>query len=234
MNDASRPFLDHLEELRRRLGFVVLAVAIFSAGSYYYVDSIVHHLSRSAGTFIFLKPTEAFYVHLKISLIAGTLLAMPVAIYECWKFTAVALTPSEKKAVLWMMPFSYALFCAGVAIAWFIVLPTAVRFLLSFSAQDLQPMLSIEAYVEFAAWFTAAFGLAFQLPIIVFFLVKIGLATPQSLRYYRRHVILGLAIVAALLTPGPDLFSQLALLVPTYLLYELSIWIARFSLKKAE
>lgn len=230
MNDESRPFFDHLEELRLRLGIVFLAVAIFSGVGYCYVDSIIHNLSRSAGAFIFLKPTEAFLVRLKISLIVGVLLSIPVAIYEIWRFVAVALTPSEKKTVLWMMPFSYALFCAGAATAWFIVLPTAARFLLGFSTQDLRPMLSIEAYVEFAAWFTAAFGLAFQLPIVVFFLVKIGVATPQSLSHYRRHVILGLAIVAALITPGPDLFSQLALLVPTYLLYEMSIWIARWML----
>lgn len=232
MTDESRPFLDHLEELRRRLGIVFLAVAVFFFVGYYYVDPIIHYLSRPAGTFIFVKPTEAFLIRLKISLIVGVLLSIPVVIYQIWRFVAVALTPSEKKTVLWMMPFSYILFCAGSAIAWFIVLPTAVRFLLGFSTQDLRPMLSIGAYVEFAAWFTAAFGLAFQLPIVVFFLVKIGVATPKSLCRYRRHVILGLAIIAAVLTPGPDLFSQLALLVPTYLLYEMSILMARFTSRK--
>ena len=228
MNDEPRPFFNHLEELRSRLGKVVLAVLLSSVVGYFYVDPMIHYLSRSAGPFIFVKPAEAFLIRIKISLIIGGLLSIPVAIYQVWRFVAVALTPLEKKTASWMMPMSYALFLAGAAIAWFLVLPAAARFLLGFSSRDLLPMLSIEAYVEFAAWLIAAFGLAFQLPIILFFLVKIGIATPQSLRYYRRHVILGLAIFAALLTPGPDMVSQLALLAPTYLLYEISIWLLRF------
>ena len=232
MNDEPKPFVEHLEELRGRLAIALLAVALLSSGSYLYVERILELLARPAGGFVFLRPADAFLVRLKISLLSGVLLAIPLLIYEIWRFVGVALTPSERRLTLGVLPFSYALFLAGAATAWFVVLPVAVRFLLGFATQDLRPMLSVDAYVSFAAWFTLAFGLTFQLPIAVFFLVKAGIATPRSLAYHRRHVILGLAILAALLTPGPDLFSQLALLVPTYLLYEVSIGIARWTYRK--
>lgn len=229
MQDRQMSFIGHLDELRSRLIFVLLSTAILSIGSYFFADQIIGFLGKPTGGFVFLRPTEAFFVRLKISLIVGVLLAIPIMIYEIWRFIGAGLTPSEKRSMLAMLPVSYALFCVGAACAWFMVLPMAIHFLLGFASGDLRPMLSIDAYVSFAAWLTVAFGAMFQMPVIVYFLVKMGIVTPATLLFYRRHVILGLAVAAAFLTPGPDLFSFVMLLIPTYLLYEISIWIAKWT-----
>ncbi len=229
MKDDPKPLLEHLDELRSRLIAVLIVVAILSAGSYRFVDRIIGWLAGPAGGFVFFSPTEAFMVRLKIAGIAGLFLSVPLVIYEIWRFVGVALTPTEKKMTLQILPASYLLFVAGAATAWFAVIPAATRFLLAFSTPTLRPMLSIDAYVGFAGWLTMAFGAMFQLPLVVLFLVKIGAVAPGSLGAYRRHVLLGLAIVAGVLTPGPDIFSQMALLLPTYLLYEVSILIVWWS-----
>lgn len=228
MTDAPKPILDHLEELRSRLIAVTAAVAALSCLSYAFVDRIIERMAGATGGFVFFSPTEAFLTRLNISLVLGVFFSIPVMIYEIWRFVGVALVPSERRLVLSLLPFSYVLFLAGACCAWFVVIPTAVRFLLGFSTASLRPMISLEAYVSFAAWLTAAFGTMFQLPIVVLFLVKAGLADPRSLAAHRRHVILGLALAAAMFTPGPDLFSQLALLLPTYLLYEISLAAAKW------
>lgn len=225
MKDEPKPLLEHIDELRSRLIAVLCVVGVFSAGSYPFVDRIIAWLAGPAGGFVFFSPTEAFLVRLKISFIVGSFLSVPLVIHEIWRFVGVALTPSEKRLTLSILPASYLLFLGGAATAWFAVIPAATRFLLGFSTPTLRPMLSIDAYVGFAGWLTMAFGAMFQLPLVVLFLVKAGVVAPEALGGYRRHVLLGLAIVAGVLTPGPDVFSQMALLAPTYLLYEVSILI---------
>lgn len=230
--DVDKPFLDHLEELRIRIGIVVAAVIVMTIFSYFFVDKIIAVMAAPAGTFVFLRPTEAFMARLKISLIGGVLLTLPVIIYQIWRFIGVALTPAEEKVTLRILPVSYLLFILGGALAWFIVLPAAAKFLLGFATETLQPTISIDAYIGFAAYLMVAFGAMFQLPIVVFFLVKTGIATPDTLVQYRRHVIVGLAVIAAFLTPGPDLFSQLALLVPSWLLFEISVFVSRIAVSE--
>lgn len=229
MEDKRRPLIEHLDELRSRLIAVLAAVTLLACGSYVFVDRIIEWLAKPVGSFVFFSPTGAFMVRLNISLVLGAFLAVPIMIYEVWRFVGVALAPSQRRMIFSLLPASYALFLAGAACAWIVVIPTAVQFLLGFATVSLKPLLSIEAYVSFLAWLTLAFGLMFQLPIIVLFLIRAGIATPQQLGAYRRHVLLGLAIAAALFTPGPDFFSQMALLAPTYLLFEMSLLIARWS-----
>ncbi|OGR88857.1 MAG: twin arginine-targeting protein translocase TatC [Elusimicrobia bacterium RIFCSPLOWO2_01_FULL_59_12] len=226
--DTPQPFLEHLDDLRRRIWIVLGFLIAFSAAGYAFVDRIIALLARPTGGFVFTRLTEAFLARLEIALVSGCFLTIPVLLYEVWRFMGVALTPKERRVTLKILPFSYLLFTAGAACAWFVVLPAATRFLLGFATSDLRPLVSIDAYVGFVAWFMAAFGLLFQLPLAVLFLVKTGFTTPRALAACRRHVIVGLAIISAVLTPGPDIFSLLALLIPTYLLYEASIWISRW------
>lgn len=229
--DKSLALVEHLEELRVRLAVVLAALAVLTMAGYFMAENVVALLSAQAGGLVFLRPAEAFLVRLKISLILGTFFCVPILLYEAWRFVGVALNPSEKRLALGVVPASFLLFLTGAACAWFTALPAASRFLLGFAAPGLRPQISVDAYVSFAAWLIAAFGLVFQLPLVVLFVVKIGLATPRDLADYRRHVILGLAVLSAMMTPGPDLFSQLALLLPAWLLYELSIGLARWLIK---
>ena len=229
MKDVPMSLVEHLEELRVRLIVVLTAVTTLACVSYAFVDRVIDLMARSAGGFVFFSPAEAFLVRLKVSLMLGAFIAVPLIIYEAWRFIGVALAPSERRLVFSILPASYALFVAGAACAWLLVIPTATRFLLGFATDNLIPMMSLEAYIGFVSWLTAAFGVMFQLPILVVFLVKSGIASPDTLAAYRRHVLLGLAVLAAFFTPGPDFFSQMALLVPPYLLFELSLLITRWT-----
>lgn len=226
--DSPKPFLEHLEEFRKRFLRCVVIFLGFSGGATFVVDQVISQLSKTIGLpFIFVHPTEAFFIKLKIALIVGLFLSVPFLIYEAWRFVGVALTIKERRWILGVLPVSYLLFCAGVALSWFVVLPAAAKFLVGFSSESLRPFLSIDAFVSFAAWMTLAFGSLFQLPIFVLFLVKMGIVDVHTISRYRPHVVAGLALLSAFLTPGPDPFTQLALLIPSYTLFELSLVIGR-------
>ena len=139
----------------------------------------------------------------------------------------IALKSTERRILIRVIPASYLLFALGTAFAWFVIIPAAVRFLLGFSTENVRPFLSIDVYISFVAWLTVSFGLTFQLPIVVVLVVWLGLVEPRTLATYRRHVLLGIIVLSAVITPGPDIFSQLALSLPTYALFEASIWISR-------
>lgn len=227
-----KSFIEHLEELRKRILWIFLAVVVFSIPAYLFVDEVIAFLASQTGGFVFLRPAEAFLARLKISVIIGCFLAVPVAIYEFWRFVEVALKSTEKRILIRVLPASYILFALGTAFAWFVIIPVAIRFLLGFSTENLKPFLSIDIYISFVAWITIGFGLTFQLPVVVVLLVWLGLVEPRTLALYRRHILVGIIIFSALITPGPDIFSQLALCIPTYALFEASIWISRAMVKK--
>ena len=210
MTDEPKPLIAHLDELRSRLIVVLVVVALSACGCYFFVDRIIAFLAKPVGGFVFFGPTAAFMARLNISLVLGAFLAVPIIIYEICRFVVVALEPEQRKMIFSILPASYVLFVAGAAVAWLIVIPTAVKFLLGFASADLKPMLSIDAYVSFVVWLTVAFGTMFQLPIIVFLLdqgrhhhtADFGrlspprlLAWPLSLPFYA----------------GPRFFSQMAL-----------------------
>ncbi len=227
MEDRPMTLIEHLEELRRRLLFSVLALAGGTAISLLFVERILAVLIRPVGRVIFTAPTEAFFIRLKVAALAGAFLSLPVVLYQIWRFVSVGLTATERRYTLSLLPFSLLLFVGGGAFAFFLILPVGVRFLLSYGTETLQPFISIGAYTSFATAFVLAFGLVFQLPVVVLFLARIGVVTPAALAAGRRYALLGIVVLSAVLTPGTDVFSQLLMAGPTYLLYEVSIWIAR-------
>lgn len=218
--------MDHLEELRRRLLWSVITVAVASFASYYLTDYIVHQMARLVGPMVFLAPTEAILTKLKLALMLGTLFTVPVLIYHVWRFIGVALTVSERRIVLGALPFSYLLFMAGVTLSCLVVTPTGLMFLISFGNQDLRPLISVQACLEFFFWMSLGMGFLFQLPVVIAALARWGFVRAATLRLYRRHAIVSILVLAALITPGPDVVSQMLLAVPTYLLFEISVWVA--------
>lgn len=219
--------IEHLEELRRRLLFAVLAFAAGIAVSFLFVEPILALLIRPIGRVVFLAPTEAFFVRLKVAALAGAFLSLPVVLYQVWRFIGVGLTSTERRYALSLLPFSLLLFAGGAAFAFFAILPVGVKFLLGYQTEQLTPMISVGAYLSFATAFVLAFGLVFQLPLVILFLARLGIVTPASLAAGRKYALLGIVILSAVLTPGGDVVSQSLMALPTYLLYELSIWIAR-------
>ncbi|HXF81217.1 MAG TPA: twin-arginine translocase subunit TatC [bacterium] len=219
--------VEHLEELRRRLLIAVLAFVLATVIAFLFVESILGLLIRPVGRVVFLAPTEAFFVRVKVATLAGVILSLPVILYQLWRFVAVGLTPRERRATVTLLPASLLLFLGGGAFAFFAILPIGVRFLLGYQTETLVPMISIGAYTSFATAFVLAFGLVFQLPVVVLFLARLGIVTPASLAHGRRYALLGIAALSAVLTPGGDVVSMGLMAVPTYLLYEISIWVAR-------
>ncbi|OGC76704.1 MAG: twin arginine-targeting protein translocase TatC [candidate division Zixibacteria bacterium RBG_16_40_9] len=227
------PFLAHLEELRWRIIKSLISILLFSIVTYVFSEKIIDFLTKTVDNVYFTSPTEAFAVRIKISLILGLMLSFPVIFYQLWQFVVPGLLDKEAKVVIPAVIFATFFFIGGALFCFFLVLPVGIKFLLSFQTDKLKPWLSIKDYVSFVAWMILAFGLVFQLPIVSFFLGKIGLITHKTLSKGRKYAIVIILILAAALTPSPDIFSQLMLAVPLYFLYEVSIIVVRVTNKKS-
>ncbi|MFA5859908.1 MAG: twin-arginine translocase subunit TatC [Elusimicrobiota bacterium] len=229
MNDD---LVGHLEELRGRLIVSLIFFILVIVVAYLNIDIILKHLLSLFNTnLIFIYPAEAFVVRLKIACYVGAGVAMPVWIYQIWKFVTPALYKNERKMLL-ILPWSYLLFVLGVFLGIRYVLPKGLSVLLSLGGQYMTPYISADAYVSFAFFVLLSFGVMFQIPLVVFMLLISGVVKTVQLGYARPYVIVGIFVVSAFLTPGPDVFSQLILGTLAYLLFELSIFICRFVIKK--
>ncbi len=222
-------FLDHLEELRRRL-FRILAAFMMTtivclSFSGFFVDLLIAPAKGIVTRLIFLKPAEAFMVHIKVSIIAGIIIASPYIFYQLWLFIAPGLHPHERR---WILPLSFVsvvLFISGVCFSYFGVIRFGLAFLMSYATEGLESAISIDAYISMATWMFFTFGLIFQLPLVLIALNQLGLVSVAFLREKRPYAIVIIFIVAAILTP-PDVISQMLMAIPLIFLYEVSIWVA--------
>ncbi len=234
-NEKVMPFLDHLEELRQRLLKCILAVFSLSIISYIFSKQIMAILLRPFPRdekLIFLSPQEGFMIYITLSLFAGLILSLPVIFYQLWKFIRPGLYEKERKYTIRIVFFSTLFFMLGALFCYFIVIPYGLNFLLSFAGDQLTPTIQIKEYLKFITLLILVFGIVFELPLLSFFLTKLGLITPQFLRTKRRYGIVAIFIAAAVLTPTTDIISQLLLAVPLMVLYEISIWVSKASLPK--
>ncbi|MEO0081650.1 MAG: twin-arginine translocase subunit TatC [candidate division WOR-3 bacterium] len=231
----THPFLDHLEELRRRIFYSLITLAVAAVVAFFFSDRVLELLTRPVPKLVFLSPSEAFVVKLKVALASGLFLAAPLIFYQFWRFVRPALLRHEVKYVVWAVAVSTVFFLGGVGFAYFIVVPVAMKFLLSFATPKLEPMLSIDRYFSTVAAFLLACGVVFQLPVVSFFLTKLGIITPRTLVKQHRIAIVVIFVVAAILSP-PDVFSQILMAIPLFVLYEASIlasFLARSKPKQA-
>lgn len=232
MDDAPKPFFDHLEEIRKRVFYCLCAVLLGLVISYQFVEQILFFISKPVGKFIFIQPMEAFMVRLKIALVSGTILTMPFILIQIWKFIMVALTPKEKKSLFWILPSSYVLFTLGFSLGLFLLVPLAIKFLLSYGTGVLTPQISIDAYINFLGMICLVLGGIFQMPLLTFFLTKLGILGWETLSEKRKIAVLVIYLASALLTPGPDPVSSLLLAFFSYLLYECSILTAKLAARQ--
>ncbi|MGB2698417.1 MAG: twin-arginine translocase subunit TatC [Candidatus Zixiibacteriota bacterium] len=226
-------FLDHLEEFRSRIIKCLVSILIFSIVAYFFSDFVIDFLARPVTKVYFMSPTEAFAVRIKMSIILGIILSIPVIFYQFWQFVVPGLFESEVKAVVPAVLFSTLFFIMGGTFCFFLVMPMAIKFLMGFGTDKLEPMIRIGAYISFISYTTLAFGIVFELPVVAYFLGKLGIITDKTLRKGRRYAILGILILAATITP-PDIFSQVMLAVPLYFLYEVSIVVLKMTQKRKE
>ena len=225
------PFLDHLEELRWRLLYSLLAVVLGTVAGWIVVEQIdvIGLLMRPiaphlpGGRLNYTSPTDPFFITLKFAFIVGLVFASPVLLYHLWAFLAPALYEREKRIVMPSLGAGVLLFLAGAAGGYLLVLPRALAVLLSFQNQALQPIITADRYFGFAAQIILAFGVVTELPLVIILLTSFGVVTPAGLRRNRRYALLIAATLAAFLTP-PDAMSMLMMMVPLLLLYEIGIW----------
>jgi len=226
------PFLEHLEELRWCVIKSLVTVTVLSLGCYFVSEEIQAFLTAPfPQELIFLALPEGFLVRLKISLFAGLIVGLPVVFYQIWKFVVPGLLDKERKYVPPIVFISTICFLMGAAFARFIMIPIAIKFLMSFQTQDLVGTIRVNNYLGFVTTLMLVFGIVFEMPILSFFMTKIGLITPKFLRSKRRYGIVVILILAALLTP-PDIVSQLLLGGPMIVLYEISIFVSVVALRK--
>ncbi len=178
---------------------------------------------------IFTRPTEAFIAYLKLALVAGLFLASPVFIYHIMMFVMPGLRDVERRWVLRLIPVSVLLFCIGVTFAYYVVLPVTMHFFLSFSTDALNAMFQVGDFLGFVVGILALCGVAFQLPLVLFFAALAGIVNSKQLREGRRYAIFGSALVAAVATPTPDAFTMSVVALPLWILYEISVILIRIS-----
>jgi sec-independent protein translocase protein TatC len=233
-SDARMPLTAHLEELRTRLIRALLATAAGFGLCYFFAEPLVAYLIRPLSK---LRPdqalvigtgiTEAFFTKLKVSLIAGIFVASPVIFYQAWRFVAPGLYDTEKRVAV---PFAAAasfFFVVGAAFCYYLVFPVAFEFFLGeFGSIGVAPQIRISEYLSFASRMLLGFGVTFELPVATYFLARIGVITHNTLLSQWRFAIVAIFIVAAVLTPGPDVASQMMMATPLLILYALSIGVA--------
>ncbi len=225
------PFLDHLEELRWRIiwSLVALAVGVGVALLILINLDVIGWLERPILPYlhgrklVFTHPGDPFQIILQASIVLGIVLALPVILYQVWSFVEPALYRHEKRVAMGVAVGAILLFVIGAGLGYFLVLPLALPWLLSFGGPSLEPMITAGDYFGFVFSLALAFGVAFELPVVVLALAALGIVTPQGLARYRRHAAAGAVIVGAFLTPGDLVWTTIAMAVPLYLLYELSI-----------
>ena len=219
----SAGFLDHLEELRKRIIYALVALVAGAIVGIVFSQRLINFLTQPLhADLVFLTPSEALMTQLKVALIAGALIASPIIFYQFWRFIRPALHPGEAKYITWAVLFSTVFFAGGMAFAYLVMIPFGMKFLLSFETEKLHAMLSIKNYIGTVTGFMFATGLVFQMPIVIFFLTKLGIVKPRMLMKHQRIAIVIILIVAAILSP-PDVFSQILMAIPLLVLYELSV-----------
>ena len=233
--EGASGFLDHLEELRWSLIKIIIGVFVAAAGALYFGEEIFAFVIQPLGdTELHVTAiTGSFYSYLTVSLFAGLFLALPYVFYQLWAFVAPGLYKHEARMILPAVFFSTLLFLLGAAFCFYLVLPFAIQYLISFAGTVLTPIITVDSYLSFAGMMILAFGLGFNFPTIAFFLAKLGLVTARGLAKGRRIAIVVILFGAAIITP-PDVFTQLLLGAPLYLLYEVSILVVRWSEPRSE
>jgi len=236
-------FFDHLEELRWRIIRSLLSVVVGTVICWFFIDWLIDGVllrpitvinAHAAGTqqqihLQNLKPFGQLFLYMQVAIVSGVILSLPYILYELWAFIAPGLMPKERKYIKWIVFFTSFCFFAGITFSYFVMLPAALQFFAGFGTPTIANNIAISEYMNFVVSVLLASGVVFELPMVSWFLSKIGILTPAFMRHYRRHSIVAIFIIAAFLTPGTDPVSQVLLALPLMGLYEISIWVSAWA-----
>ena len=229
-DDGTMSLVAHLTELRSRLIKCLVAIGLGSCVGYYFIDESMHYLTLPAGKLYYMQPSEAFFTYLKVAVVAGFLLALPIVFYQVWRFFLPALTAKERMVLGIIVPTSVVLFFSGLAFSFFLVLPAGIRFFMGFGNAELEALFSVNKYFDFVITFVLPFGFVFELIITI--LGKMGILTSAMLKKYQRIVVFLAFVAGAIITPTPDVFTQSMIALPMIVLYEVGYFIVRFILRR--
>jgi len=226
--------LEHLQELRKRLIKCVIAVLITTIISFVFAKHIFNVLILPAEgiNLVYIEMTEMIGTYMRVCLVSGIILAMPFLIYQFLMFVSPGLTPKEKRSVYLIFPWIALMFAAGVVFSYFILIPPATKFLISFGSDIATPQIKIGNYISIVARLLLAIGLVFEMPVITTFLSRLGIITPRWLSDKRKSAIIIAFILAAIITPTFDPVNQTLVAAPLIILYEMSIWLAKLVQRK--
>lgn len=242
IDDKKMPLIEHLVELRQRLLYSILAFLGAFIFAYYFHQPIFNFLveplnrvfeGQEGRRMIFTAPTEAFFTYIKVAFFTACAISFPLVANQIWLFVAPGLYRNEKDAFLPFLVATPVMFTAGAALLYYLVLPVALKFFASFEVPSVEGQLPIQLeakmseYLSLVMTLIFAFGVSFQLPVLLLLLVRVGILSAETLARKRRYAIVGCVAFAGIVTP-PDVFSQLSLAVPMYILYEASVWIGRW------
>lgn len=230
MENKRLTFLEHLEELRRRI--IISALAVFVTGSvcFYFAWPIMRILTRPAGSLklVYLSPLEPFMVKIKIAIFGGLFLALPIILYELLAFAAPALKAHEKKLIYPTIFFLVLLFAAGVVFGYHFIMPIGTRWLLNQAAGEIEANVTASLYATYAGWFLLAFGISFETPLFTLLLVRFGVISPEALRKNWRYALILILLIAAIITPDWNPVTMAVMAAPMIVFYLISIVLARF------
>ncbi len=227
--DKKNTVIGHLLELRQRLFWSAIVLVITTILSFVFTKQLLHFLIAPAGhiNLIFTEMTEMLGTYMQVALVGGIVLAMPFFVYQIIMFVSPALSRQEKKYIYFALPWITLMFAGGVAFGYYVLLPPAMKFLVTFGSDIAIPQIKIGNYISLVTRLLLAIGVVFELPVVTTFLAKLGIISPQTLSRQRKWAIIGAFILAAVITPTVDPINQSLVAVPLVVLYEMSIWLAK-------
>lgn len=236
--EVEMTFLEHLEELRWRIIYALIGIVVGTIVAWVFIDFFINNillLPAKHANFKLqnLRPFGQLFLFFEVAIILGLIFSFPNVVYQIWKFVSPALREKEKKYISAIVIFTTVCFLIGVVFAYFIMLPLTLKFAAQFGSPEIANNFSIDEYFSIILSVIIGAGLVFELPMLSFFLSKIGILTPKIMRKYRRHSIVVILILAAILTPGTDPVSQIILAIPLVFLYEISILVSKIFQKKS-
>jgi sec-independent protein translocase protein TatC len=236
-NEAEMSFLDHLEELRWRIFYSLIGIVLGMIIAWIFINFLVDDVlllpARTAKIKLQnLQPFGQLFLYLEVALIAGLVLSIPNIFYQLWKFISPALKENEKKYIVFIVFSSSFCFMLGIVFAYYLMLPMTLSFAMQFGTPAIENNIAVTEYFSIIISVMLAAGVVFELPVLSFILSRIGILSPNLMKKYRRHSIVVIMILSAILTPGTDPVAQVVLGIPLVLLYEISIFVSKISRRK--
>lgn len=224
---ADMSYVEHLTELRKRLIISLAALLVGTVIGFLFMDTLIPWLTAPVGQLYIIRPAGFLLVYCKIALFCGMLLSSPILLYEIWAFLLPAFTPKSRRWIWICLPLSLLLALSGMGFSYFLVLPKSLQFLLSLGSAYMQPMISVENYLDFMMLLVLPFGVIFNVPLLSVLLLKAGVVRWEPLKKARRYVIFISFLLAAIITPTPDVINQCLVACPMVISYEIGLLLGR-------